>query len=55
MKKQRSERMASYQEALEMLLKNITALEVEEKRLLESIGQVSAENVRAGRGCGKAR
>ena len=40
--------MASYQEALEKLLGHITILDVEEKQLLESLGQVLAEDVRAG-------
>ncbi len=39
--------MISYQEALEKLLKNITRLEIEEKPLLGSIGQISAENIHA--------
>ncbi len=40
--------MASYQEALEKLLGHITILDVEEKPLLGSLGQVLAEDVRAG-------
>ena len=40
--------MTSYREALEKLLTRITVLNVEEKPLLGSLGQVLAEDVRAG-------